>query len=72
MVAPPGRTIFPDGSDIAETGRMGPALSEMRIEDLAQQFGHAATFALSARLEGLVLPIVEEDLSALHVLHHTQ
>ncbi len=72
MVAAPSRAIFPDRADIGETRGPGAAFSEVRIKYLGQQPGHAAAFALSARLQGFVLPVVEEYLGALHVLHHTQ
>jgi hypothetical protein len=71
VVAPSSRAIFPDCADIRETGCPGCLLAEMRVQYLAQQIGHAATFALGACLEGLVLPVVEQDLRALHVLHLT-
>ena len=72
MVAAPSRAIFPDRADIGEPRRPGIALSQVRVEHLAQQLRHAAAFALRARFQGFVLPVVEQDLSALHVLHHTQ
>src|SRR5712691_9176670 len=72
VVPAPSGAIFPDRADVGEPGRPGAALFQVRIEHLAQQLGHAAAFALRARFQGFVLPVVEEDLGALHVLHHTQ
>lgn len=59
MVAASGRAIFPNRTDVGETRRAGTAFAEVRIEYLAQQLRHAAAFALSARLQGFVLPVVE-------------
>jgi len=59
VVAAPSRAIFADRADIGKPGCPGAALSEVRIEYLAQQLGHAAALALSARLQGFVLPVVE-------------
>jgi hypothetical protein len=72
VIAAASRAILPDRADIGETGRPGAAFSQVRIEYLAQQFGHAAALALGARLQGFVLPVLKEYLGALHVLHHTQ
>jgi len=63
VVAAPSRAIFPDRADIGEPGRPGTALSQVRVEHLAQQLRHAAAFALRARFQGFVLPVVEEDLT---------
>ena len=72
MVAAPGCAVLSDRADIGETGGTGGALSEVRVEYLAQQPGHAAAFALGARLQRFVLPVIKKYLGALHVLHHTQ
>ena len=66
------RAIFRDRADVSEPGRAGATPAQMRVEDSAQQIGHAAAFALRACFQGLVLPVIEQDLRPLHVLHHTQ